>query len=772
MSDDEGIKASLPSVGLPVERQMTASPAGPPPGQTVLAAYTPFDAAPDPTAHDLRGMLFNYLQMIWKRRWLVSALALALSAIGTTRALMETPLYTSTVRIQIDREAARIVDSGGVAPAEAADGESLRTQYEILKSRSVAERVAAAIKAGDDADVQEPRQLSLLRLMKSWLGGESPAEPTALDAPTREQRAAGIIADNTSVRPVPGSRLVDISVVDPLPERAARMANAYAEAYISQTIDKRFQSSAYAKTFLEDQSKQLQIRLQEAETALLNFSEAKQIIILSERSTIVESNLAAANAALSGLIADRIRNEQIWKQVEVHEGVDLPQFLANAVIQHLRSSRKALETEYQEKLETFKPSYPAMIEISSKMREIDRQLGAEIKTIKASLRGAYDASLQQEQQTRAQIETLRAEVLDLQRNLIRYNILKREVDTNRQLYNGLLQRLKEVEVAGGVGTNNVFIVDRARVAASPTSPNLSRAIGLWLTLGIGIGLGAAYLLELLDDVLHTAEQLEQITGLATLGLIPAAPRHTTADAEIDDPRSPMLEAYRSVATSLQFSTDKGLPKTLLLASAGPGEGKSISALALSRHFAARGLRVLLVDADLRNPSLHERLRLGNDVGLSTYLAGACMPPDAMQATDIATLAFMPAGPLPPNAADLLASPRLHSLLTIGLEVFDLIVLDGPPVVDLADAQILASAATATVFIAGAGQARTGAVRAALRRLELARASVVGTVLTRYDGRLDSYGYGYGYGVYGSSQGAEIAPVRRLAPVAMDDRASR
>ena len=194
-----------------------------------------------------------------------------------------------------------------------------------------------------------------------------------------------------------------------------------------------------------------------------------------------------------------------------------------------------------------------------------------------------------------------------------------------------------------------------------------------------------------------------------------------------------------------------MPKTLVITSAGPGEGKSLTSLAIAKHFATIGRKVLLVDGDLRNPSLHIKLNRDNSVGLSNYLTGACSPPEAMQTTDIPNLAFMASGPLPPNAADLLGSARLVSLLSIGLEVFDLIVIDGPPVMGLADAQLLSSAAAATVFIVGAGKIRTGLIRGALKRLQLSRGSIVGAVLTSYDAKAAGYGYGYGYG-YGSEKG--------------------
>ena len=244
--------------------------------------------------------------------------------------------------------------------------------------------------------------------------------------------------------------------------------------------------------------------------------------------------------------------------------------------------------------------------------------------------------------------------------------------------------------------------------------------------------------------IHSPDQIEEITGLTPLGIIPKA---TNLDQEFNDPRSALAEAYRSLCTALQFTTENGLPKTLVITSAGPAEGKSFTSLAIARHFANLGRRVLLVDADLRNPSLHTKLGRDNAVGLSNYLTGISTPPEAMQKIEANNLAFMASGPLPPNAADLLGSARLVSLLSIGSEVFDLIVIDGPPVMGLADALLLSSAASGTLFVVGAGKTRKRLIRGALRRLQLSRGSVIGVVLSGYDARAAGYGYGgdYGYG---------------------------
>ena len=675
-------------------------------GAIAAAALEPRGApgyGPSPQGEDtpLAVTLRQYIYMVMKRRWLILGVALLFSVLGGVQTLMKTPLYTATVRIQIEREAAKIVETGATTLSEQGSSDFLRTQYELLKSRALAERVVSALRLADDASFFKPRQASLINIL-TGSGKQETASAAAL-----QKSAAGIVLQNVKVLPVPGSRLVDVAYVDPSPARAQQIANGYADAYIASNLDKRFEANAYAKTFLEDQIKQLKIRLEDSEKAVLDFAEREKMVEITDKASIAENNLAAANAAAGQLISERMKNEELSRQVNNVAAINLPQFLSNPVIEVLRGQRKALETEYQEKLESLKPGFPAMVQISRKIKEIDKQLAAEVKAIRDSLKAAYESSLSQENEMKARIETLKAEVLDLQKKGIQYNILKREADTNRGLYNSLLQRYKEVDIAGGVGTNNVFVVDRAALPGAPSEPNVPRSLMLSLAMGLGAGVGLALFLELFDDRVRAPEEIEQLCGLSTLGIIPRMESGERLDEALSDPRSPLAEAHRSLGTALQFSTSSGLPRSISVTSAGPGEGKSTTVLAIARHFARMGLKVLLVDADLRKPSLHTKLNLSNDVGLSNFLTGHSLPPEVLQKTDDPNLAFMASGPLPPNAADLLSGTRIFSLISQGSEVFDLILFDSPPLLGLADAQLLAGAVAANVFVVGAGGKREG-----------------------------------------------------------------
>src|SRR5262245_24477960 len=622
-----------------VGKLVPASHAGVPVARDPYGTLGGYAGLPSDAPGDFRLDLMAYWRIVTKRKWLILSILGTVVVIGAVRTLMETPLYTTGIRLQIDRNVAKVVEGGNVAPMEGAyDFDFLRTQYELLKSRAMAERVASELRLADDADFFKPRQASIRSVLRGMISAGAVPENKAPNKAALQSAAAGMIAGNIAVRPVTGSRLVDISYSDPDPARAQRIVTAFANAFIASNLDKRFEANAYAKTFLEDRLKELKLRLEESGTALMNFAEKEQIIAVTEKSSIAESNLASANAALSALISERIKNEQLWRQVDATKAINMPQLLDNGVVSGLRTKRNLLVFEYQEKLETYKADYPAMVQIKNKISEIDRQLATEVQTIKSSLKAAYENSRNQEAELQKQVETLKAEVLDLQKRSMSYNILKREVDTNRTLYEGLLQRYKEVDVASGVGANNVFIVERAELPGAPSSPQLSRALLFSFALGLGAGLAAAYVLEYLDDTIKSPEEGERVTRLATLGIVPKVRGGQSVEEELNDLRSAVSEAYRSLCTALQFSTESGLPKTLFVTSAGPSEGKSITALAIARHFATLGLKVLIVDGDLRNPSLHSKLGLDNAVGFSNYLTGQCTPPETFQKSEIPNLA--------------------------------------------------------------------------------------------------------------------------------------
>jgi capsular exopolysaccharide synthesis family protein len=365
-----------------------------------------------------------------------------------------------------------------------------------------------------------------------------------------------------------------------------------------------------------------------------------------------------------------------------------------------------------------------------------------VAIVREGLRAAFDGAKQKEEVLAERVEEVGKKLLDVQSRRASVTVLQREVETNRQLYDALLQRFKDVGITASVDANNISMVDPAVVPDAPYWPNVPRWTLFAALLGLFIGVALALLFESLDDTLKRPEELERKLGVAVLGVIPKLDG-ITVDEALEDTRSAFSEAYRSVRTSLQFSSENGVPRCLLVTSSGSGEGKSTTALTLARNLAQLGKRVLLIDADLRNPSLHRALGCENSVGLSNYLAGGIKPAAAIRPTKQLRLTFIPSGPLPPNPAELLSGPKLVSLLSLASEKFDQVIIDGPPVMGLADALILSNLASGTVLVVESGVTRVAMAKATLKRLVTARSHLLGAVLTKFDAKVAGYGYGYG-----------------------------
>ncbi|HEX4854366.1 polysaccharide biosynthesis tyrosine autokinase [Arenimonas sp.] len=702
--------------------------------------------------------LLDYWRIIVKRRWTVLgvlAIVLATTLVGT---LLMTPVYRASTTVQIERDTIKVVEVEGFTPTESpADRDFYQTQYELLKSRSLAQRVISQLDIASDPAYQD---MTAPSPWKALLGGGDEDEETlsADELASKEQRDQTRMTNwflaNLSIEPVRNSRLVRVHFDSEDAEFSRRVVNAVAEAYIASNLDRRFDASTYAKDFLEDRLEQLKLKLEDSEKELVAFAQREKIVDANDGSSLSTQSLGELNTAVAKAQDERIRAEARWRQAESAGGMGLATVLESPIVQTLQEQRAKLSAEYQDKLSVFKPAFPEMLQLKAQIEETERQLAAEVGNIKASIRADYQAALAQEELLKSQVGLLRDEVLDLQSRSIQYNILKREVDTARQQYDALLQRYKEIGIAGGVGTNNISIVDVAETPTNKHKPRLALNLAVGLMLGLFGGVLLAFVFEYLDDTLKAPEDVEKQLGLSVLGVIPMLKAPMTPAKALEDPRSAFAEAYRSVRTALQFATDTGVPRSLLITSSTPSEGKSTTALTLARNFAQLGKRVLIIDADLRNPSLHRTLGVDNSAGLSNYLAGAVKATEVIHATDTPGLMYMSTGPLPPNPAELLMGPKMLSLISIAREKFDQLIIDGPPVMGLADAPILGNLANGTLLVVEAGETRIAVARNALKRLLAARAHVVGGLLTKFSHKHAGDGYGYGGYNYYSYGGQE------------------
>jgi capsular exopolysaccharide synthesis family protein len=405
-------------------------------------------------------------------------------------------------------------------------------------------------------------------------------------------------------------------------------------------------------------------------------------------------------------------------------------------------AQAALQQERQRRTE----QHPSIVQAAANVAEINRQIDTLAQSIRNSVRERYEVSRRQEQQLAGTVSRLESETLTDQGKGVQYNVLKREADTNRHVYNSLLQRLNEASVAAATPHNVATLLDRAEPSATPVAPRPAEYAAWGLLAGLGLSLLYLFGVVILDDGVHSPDELSAKLRVPLLGVLPLVKRPIQA---LEDEGSPLSEAHHSLRTTLELGCTRAGLKTILFTSSTEGEGKSAAAYGMARTFALGGKRVLLLDADMRKPSVHRHFGVEGDVGLSTILAGRCDAGDAIVETSLPGLWILPAGPIPQSAAALLSGKQFGSMIGQLATTFDVMVIDGPPVFGLADSPRLAAAAASTILIVEANRAKIANVRMALRRLAEARATVIGAVLTKFDVRRASgeganlYVYGYG-----------------------------
>lgn len=711
-------------------------------------------AAPQPGSVQSTFDLAEYWRLAVKHRFLIIGCLVAAIVIGTVATLLMTPIYRASITIQIDREAARVLNVDEVQPSESLiQGEEFfQTQYGLLRSRSLAERVVDSLGLASSDNFLEQMKIDPPE-------AEGNAATRALQ---RRELVITTIQENLDVAPVRGSRLVTVSFESPDSGLAARVANAYGENFIQANLDRRYESSAYARTFLEDLIAQTKIKLEDAERELVAYAGAQQIINIREgdaetgreAQSLTASDLASLNGALASARADRLAAEAKWRQAAGASLMTLPEVLQNPTIQRLTEERAKIDAEYQQKLQVYQPAWPEMVQLAARRTELSEQIDGIASGIRNSIRGQYTVALNGERALESQVNGLKRDVLDLRERSIQYNILQRELDTSRTLYDGLLQRYKEVGVTGGVTSNNISIIDTAQVPDRPSKPRLLLNLLIAGLIGLGLGAAAAFVLEALDETLASPDDVESKLALPTLGVVPLLDRDETPLEALRDVRSNFSEAYYSLRTALQFSTPDGVPATLLITSSRPAEGKSTTAYAVAINLARLGRKVLLADGDLRNPSMHRLVGVDNDAGMSNLLSGAATLATLAKPTSHEGLDFIPCGPLPPNPAELWGGDRLKRVLDEAAHSYDHIVIDGPPVLGFADAPLLSSAVRGTLFVLESRGTRRAQARGALRRLAIGNGHILGAVMTKFNTKTVQYGgydYTYDY-TYGASDG--------------------
>lgn len=677
----------------------------------------------------------DVLRIISENRRIILAACTIGLLLGIVGSMLVTPKYRATALLQYNPQANELFEQGltmrGPMRLAMANQEAIATQMGLLQSKALARRVAEDLHLADRPE----------------FGGNKGARED------RVKRATAFVQGNISVASIKNSLLINVSFSATDPQLAAQVTNALAQGFITSSLERGYNSSSYARRFLSNQLARTKLALEESESALNAYGIASGVFHTpgqvvngksSEAVSLGATDLAAMNEALNAARVQRIAAAQAWRngsEAQSADGLDA----VSALVQQ----KAGLQAEYAQNSKLFKPDYPQMQQLAARIAQLDAAIAAEhgrsANGRNARLLAAYRSAEQIEAKLAAQVEASKQQLQTERRSSIKYNILQREVDTNRALYDALLQRYKEVGVAGGIGQSNIALIDDAAVPTAPYSPRFMLNAVIGLLFGLVTGVGIAFVISILFDSIVNANDVRQKLNLPVLGVIPMEPDGRPLMEALADHKSAVSEAYYSAMTGVKFAWSGRWPRSLFVTSTRPAEGKSTSAYAIASSAARLGSKVLLIDADLRKPTF----TAGRSDGLGfAHLLTADEPiMNYVQPTQMDNLSLLPVGRYEASAAELLSTVRLPGIIAEANEHFDLIVLDGPPVLGLTDAPLLGSVAEATVVVIESRQSRTSNSTDMVRRLYDSGSQVIGVILTKVLRGASGYGYDYSYYSY-------------------------
>ncbi|WP_376694364.1 GumC family protein [Wenzhouxiangella sp. EGI_FJ10409] len=755
-----------------------------------MAVYDPSvqGRVDDDETIDLR----EYWRILVKRKWTVIGVVAIVVTAALLSSLLMVPEYRSSARIEINPESSRILNYQDFAPEQQgwnATSIFYSTQFEILKSGALAEQVIRQEQLQDQPELLgQVRQRSVMGEIRSLFrtvtrailpGGDGPGEGVERSTPSAEQqdeakirRAANALRSRISVQRVEESRLVDVSVRAFDPQLAQQLANAVVENYRQMTMQRRYDSGSEAREFLQEQLQDMRIQLERADQALMDFARDKNVADLEDLLDRARSAIDRFSDRKNEIDEELVQLES-WKNlIEQGRTEHLDPIVNSESVDQLEDRLVEARSEYAELSQRFQDSYPEVQEVLNRIERLEAELAAEKEQMVEGILGRYENLQAQAESLDEAIDERESRMLALNEQAVQYNILQREFETNRELYDGLLQRMKEIGVASGIQENNITLIEEAMAAGAPFKPNVPRNLAMALVIGLMAGVGLALVLEFLDSSIRRVEDIERLVDRPVLGMVPLVKlrqKESDSDKKARDnerivshysavhPNSSVSEAFRSLRTSLMFSTPEGLPRTIMLTSSGMGEGKTTTAVNLATVLAQNGSRVLLIDADLRKPRIHRDFNLFRSPGLTNRIAlsdNEGRDHSAIHATHVPDMFIMPSGSATPSPAEMLSSERLAKVLDSCRRAFDYIIMDAPPTLGLADSMILARQVDGVVVVARAARTGKENFRVAMKRLAQVKAPVLGVVLNGVD--LDSPEYAY-YSSYYYNYEAEEEP---------------
>jgi succinoglycan biosynthesis transport protein ExoP len=747
--------------------------------------------------------VWAYWRIVRKHLRLIGAIAGGTVLVTLLHLLMTTPIYTAQTTVMILPKAPT-----GIDPAEALieieasyDGSDyIKTQTQILKSRTLAAQVVRNLGLDRNRSFAggKPGLLSSVIVnVRLWAHDLITTPPPGGRAPRVD--LLGVSPDlidgylgGLSIRPIKSTSMVEIAYSSSDPVLAARVANAHAEAYIARGIELHSEASRSAEKFLNQKLIELKEQLEHSEIALNDYRRKKGIIpglmSLDGKDAVVIDRLADLSKDLTKAEVERIGLESQVEMIRKHEYTSLPQVMDDKLLQQMQAELNKLYAEDASLSDQFTAAYPPLAEMRAKESALKTRLNEEIQAAVGQIQSGYNQALEKERELQSEIQNERDTTMRLNDAAVQYAILQRDVDTNRQLYNAVLKRMKDVGVEAEAQTSNVSIVDKATAPGIPTYPKKLRDLVVSALLGMCGALGLAFLLDYLDNTLRDPEEAERYLRLPNIGIIPEfsrlnsssygpkayAPLANAISAALENGHAPKAltngsangrnsvpirelvtehgaysalgEAYRNLRTALLLSRAGAPPKVTLVTSALAGEGKTVTAVNTAAMLAQLGARVLLIDADLRRPRCHRVLAVENHLGLTEVLTGVRDLHDLIRPSGVENLFLLSSGSVPPNATELLGSSRMHQVLTELQQIYDYIVIDSPPVMPVSDALLLSTIADGVLLVTNASRTPKHQVRAARARLEYARAKIFGTVLNRIKIHSSDYHY-YHQGYY-------------------------
>jgi succinoglycan biosynthesis transport protein ExoP len=707
--------------------------------------------------------LRDYWKVIQKRRWTILAFFLIVvvaTAIGT---FTMRPIYRGTTTILINKENPQIVDFKEVFTVNTMDLDYYQTQYKILESRSLAKRVTQMLHLAEHPEFLPQPETSPFQVWKSKvMAFLSPRPEERLESEKENSKETDLVNEflaRIKIEPIRNSRLVKVHFDSHYPELSNRVPNTLAATYIQQNLENRFTSTEQAKEWLTRQLEDLKGKVEKADETLQAFGSKHDIISLDEKENITMKRLTDLNEALAKAESERMAKEALYRQTQDRNFDSLPSVLENKLIQDLKQSFIQLEAQYMKLLENYKPDYPEMKRLKNQMETLQKRLNAEINKIIAGIKTEYEASLRKESLLRAAFDEQKTKAMEMKQKAIQYNILKRESDTNKELYKGLLQRMKEAGVSAGITASNIQVVDQAELPTKPYRPNKKLNLLLAAVVGLFLGVGLAFFFEYLDNTVKTPAEVEEWVRLPSFGMVPEISQekrrllesgkpYTVELITYGHPKSMLSEAYRNIRTSILLSFSERPPKTIIISSPNPAEGKTTTAINTAIALSQTGARVLLIDADMRKPRIHTVFARENGTGLSHFLSGNASLESIIKDSQVPNLHYIPAGPVPPNPSELLGSSLFKRMIQSLGEQFDHMLIDSPPVLGFADSTILSTLVDGVILVVIGGKTSRETLQRAKDLLLQVDARILGVVINRVDIRRSDYGsYYYRYHYY-------------------------